>query len=284
VATRPQPAGPEKSQPAEAVGGWRGRLRDRLPLNLPYEGIVAEAYDTWVPVDEAWPDEPVYRALLADVEGPVLELGCGTGRPLLRWLAEGVPVEGLDSSGDMLTVLRRHAAERQLAPTVHLGEMAPLALGRTYGAIVCLAGTFSLVLRDRVPAALASYRDHLRPGGLVALSLFAGPPPPVEGGGTDTDPHAALRWRLRRTGTVPSGETFVVSEAVLDDPVDDLQVTYNRVERVAADGRVVETHIRRFHLQRWTRPAFEELLAAAGFADVHSIGDDAGWVAVGRAG
>jgi hypothetical protein len=43
---------------------------------------------------------------------------------------------------------------------------------------------------------------------------------------------------------------------VLDDPVENVQVTYNRVERVDPDGCVVEAR---------------------------SIGDDAGWVAVGGA-
>jgi len=82
------------------------RLRDRLPLNLPYEGLLADAYDAWIPVDSVFPDDVAYELLLADVDGPVLELGCGTGRPLLRWLAAGHDVEGIDASADMLAILR----------------------------------------------------------------------------------------------------------------------------------------------------------------------------------
>ena len=60
-----------------------GRLRDRLPVNPPYEGLVAEAYDSWISIDEELPDEAFYTALIAEVGGPVLELGCGTGRPVV---------------------------------------------------------------------------------------------------------------------------------------------------------------------------------------------------------
>ena len=29
-----------------------GRLRDRLPVNPPYEGLVAEAYESWISIDD----------------------------------------------------------------------------------------------------------------------------------------------------------------------------------------------------------------------------------------
>ena len=72
------------------------RLRDRLAVNPPYEGVLADAYDAWLPGDATFADDVVYERLLAEVDGPVLELGCGTGRPLLRWLAAGHDVEGVD--------------------------------------------------------------------------------------------------------------------------------------------------------------------------------------------
>ena len=43
-------------------------------------------------------------------------------------VAEGYDVEGIDASADMLAILRRHAAERGLHPTVHHGDFAPLHL------------------------------------------------------------------------------------------------------------------------------------------------------------
>ena len=250
------------------------RLRDRLVVNPPYSGVVAEGYDAWVDVDEAWPDDTAYDHLVARAGGPVLELGCGTGRPLLRWLAAGHDVEGIDSSADMLGILRRHAAERGLGPVLHHGDFAPLALDRTYAAIVCPAGTFTLVDdAGRAAEAVASCVEHLRPGGTLAFSLFEPTP------GEDGPP---LAWRLRRTGTTAEGRTIVVHQATHDVPDDRLQVAYNRVESYDADGRLEGTWLRRHHLRIWPKPEAEALFADAGLVGVRSLGPDTAWVTTGR--
>ncbi|HEX8803175.1 MAG TPA: class I SAM-dependent methyltransferase [Acidimicrobiales bacterium] len=250
------------------------RLRDALPVNPPYTGVVAAGYDAWIPVDTPLEDEVVHRRVAERAGGPVLELGCGTGRPLLRWLADGIEVEGVDASADMLAILRRHAAERGLRPVVHQGEMAPLSLGRTYAAIVCPSGTFTLVDDDdRARDALVSYRRHLRPGGMLAITLYV----------PHDDEGEAMGWRVRRTGTLADGTTVVVHEAVRCDVAARLRVAYNRVETYDADGVLRETRLRRQHLRWWPRPEFDAMLADAGFVDVRSHGDDTAWVATARA-
>jgi SAM-dependent methyltransferase len=249
------------------------RMTDRVPANLPYEGMLADAYDTWIAVDDPLPEESRLRRLLRDVDGTVLELGCGTGRPLLRWLADGMDIEGIDVSADMLAILRRHAAERGLEPTVHHGSIAPLAVDRTYGAIVCVVGTFTLIDdRDRAREALHSYWHHLDPGGLLAITLVV---PTVN---FDEE----LTWRMRRTGTNADGSTYLVHEAVRCDRDDQLQVTYNRMETFDANGRMIGSELRRFHLRWWGKDEFGALLRAVGFVDTDAIGGDAGWIATGR--
>jgi SAM-dependent methyltransferase len=252
------------------------RLRDRLPLNPPYDGPVAQAYDAWIPVDDEFADDDVYLALIEEVGGPVLELGCGTGRPLLRWLQAGHEVEGIDSSADMLAILAGHAADQGLDPIVHHGGIAPLDLpGRSFAAIVCPAGTFSLIHDpDRALEALQSYHDHLRPDGLLALTMFAP---------ADDDP-AALEWRIRRTGTTADGTTYVVHEAARNDRRNRVVVTYHRLEAFDPDGRLTDTWLRRHHLRWWPRPELEELLADLGFVAPRSIGDDHGWVTIAAKG
>ena len=250
-----------------------GRLRDRLPVNPPYEGLVAEAYDSWISIDEELSDEAFYTALIAEVGGPVLELGCGTGRPLLRWLAAGHQVEGIDASADMLARLRRHAAERGLRPVVHHGDFAPLALGRVYAGIVCPAGTFALIVdADRARQAVASYFDHLRPGGALALSLEE----PVN------DFSEAMNWRIRRTGTAADGTTIVANEAIRCDREARLQVAYTRIETYDTAGQLRESWLRKHQLRWWPRPDAEALLIGAGFMEVESHGSDSSWVTVGR--
>lgn len=255
---------------AERIGD---RLRDRLAVNSPYEGIVAAGYDSWISVDDVFPDDVVHDHVVARADGPVLELGCGTGRPMLRWLATGHDVEGIDASADMLSLLRRHAQERGLDPVVHHGDIAPLDLGRTYAAIVCPAGTFTLVVDDdRIVRAVASYRDHLRPGGVLAVTLSQLPPTRKQ----------SLQWRIRRTGPRPDGGTVMVHEALLMEEGDRCQTIYNRLETYDADGHLTDTEIRRISLRSWTQDEFGAVLEDAGFTDVRALGDEDGWVSVAR--
>ena len=249
------------------------RLRDRLPVNAPYEGIVAAGYDSWISVDDVFPDDVVYERIVAEADGPTLELGCGTGRPMLRWLAAGHDVEGIDASADMLDRLRRHAEERGLDPVVHHGDIAPLALGRTYAAVVCPAGSFTIIHDDdRIERALASYHDHLRPGGVLALTLSQLAP---------TGEHS-LQWRIRRTGPRSGGGTLMVHEALLMEPGARCQTIYNRLEIYDEDGHLVDTEVRRILLRSWSQEEIADALGAAGFVDVRALGDEDGWVSVAR--
>jgi adenosylmethionine-8-amino-7-oxononanoate aminotransferase len=69
----------------------------------PFHGLSAELYDQMSVAD--W-DEAEYLALAARYAGSVLELGCGTGRILLRLAEAGHHVVGLDRSDAMLDILR----------------------------------------------------------------------------------------------------------------------------------------------------------------------------------
>jgi SAM-dependent methyltransferase len=248
-------------------------MLDRLTVNPPYDGLIADGYDAWVPYDSPIGDEELYDELLDGVDGTVLEVGCGTGRLLLRWMRQGRSAEGVDSAVDMLAKLRQHAAETGLDPVLHVGDFAPLALGRTYAALVCAVGTFTLVGdQAHAEAALASFREHLQPGGLLAISLFV-PGREVE---------SPLTWRIRRTGTTPDGTTIVVHEATRGDRDQRLLVAYDRVESYDRDGLLGATYLRKHHFRWWPQDEFEELLGSFGFTDVRSIGDDHAWVAVAR--
>ena len=72
-----------------------------------YEGVLARNYDALYGVmRDPSGDAAFYRALAQETGGPVLELGCGTGRVLLPIAALGIPCVGVDASPAMLAALR----------------------------------------------------------------------------------------------------------------------------------------------------------------------------------
>lgn len=82
-----------------------------------YGSVTARFYDAaYEALGQLGPDTDFYRDLARECGGPVLELGCGTGRVLLEIAAEVIPCTGLDVSGAMLEVLRRKVAGAAGAP------------------------------------------------------------------------------------------------------------------------------------------------------------------------
>jgi SAM-dependent methyltransferase len=246
---------------------------DRLPVNPPYEGIVARAYDAWMPPGTSFPDDALHAELVRRADGRSLELGVGNGRFLIPLVEEGWPLEGIDNSSDMLDRCRQRAAAHHLAVVLHSGDIAPLALDQRYSALVCPAASFSLIDNEpRARDALASYLKHLNQGGTLAISMFVPGPDDLTG----------FKWRLRRTGTDEDGTTYVVHEATGQDIERQVELIYNRVEACDATGIVMATVLRKHRLRWWTQEQFSDALVAAGFVDVRAIGDEHNWVAIGQ--
>ena len=249
------------------------RFVDRLSAAGAYAGTDALAYDAWMPPGTRFPDDAVHADVVRRAEGPALELGTGNGRFLIPLVEEGLAIEGIDRSADMLDRCRRHAAARGLDVVLHHGDVAPLDLGRRYGALVCPAGSFALLDDEaRAREALASYRDHLVPGGTLAVTMTQPGPGDLTG----------FAWRLRRTGTSDDGTTYVVHEATGDDAEAGVQLAYNRIEIYDRDARLVDTVLRKHRLRWWPQEQFAAALLAAGFAEVSNVGDEHAWVALAR--
>jgi SAM-dependent methyltransferase len=121
-------------------------------------------------VDE---DVAFYRELAADADGPVLEVGCGTGRVSLELLRDGVDVDGIDVSSGMLEVLREKAAAEGLEPSVREADVTTFRSDREYAlAIVPFRAFLHLTTVDDQLAALERMHGALAPGGRLALNVF----------------------------------------------------------------------------------------------------------------
>jgi ubiquinone/menaquinone biosynthesis C-methylase UbiE len=109
--------------------------------------------------------EEVSRRSPADVDGPVLDAGCGTGNVTMHLARRCSTVVGLDAAGAML----ERARSKVPAATFTAGDLNdPLPYPDGYfAAVTCSNVLYSL--RDPA-AALAEVFRILRPGGTLALS------------------------------------------------------------------------------------------------------------------
>lgn len=157
----------------ERYGGPPGSLPDRTGQ--------AEAFDAiGQHYDDAFPHKDGQLAAgrrLADALPPgsrILDVGCGTGLPTARRLADaGHSVLGIDLSSGMLDLARKNVpapnAEFRQLDVAALRAEGPGGVGQFDG----IAAFFTLLMlpRSEIPYALRLLHGLLRPGGLLALSM-----------------------------------------------------------------------------------------------------------------
>jgi len=154
--------------------------------------------------DDPHTDIDFIKKIVGQNGGMALDVGCGTGRVMLRLLAEGMDVEGIDTSADMLSMCREKAAARGLNPTLYEGYMQDLDLHRHYRTIFIPCGTFCLVTdREQAVESLHRFYKHLEPGGTLVFSLFwvFSPGEPLSNSPTATD----ANWKPLYDTTLPDG-------------------------------------------------------------------------------
>lgn len=122
-------------------------------------------------------DLPLWEELAERTGGPILELGCGTGRVALHLARRGHEVVGLDHDPELLAVLEQRA-EGLPARTV-AADAREFELDREVA--LALAPTHLLQLLPGGEDRLASLRRiarHLAPGGLLAAAILERMPAP----------------------------------------------------------------------------------------------------------
>ncbi|MFJ1755140.1 class I SAM-dependent methyltransferase [Kitasatospora sp. NPDC088134] len=165
---------------------------------------------------------PVPALLDAAGVGPgvaVLDVGTGTGAAAAAAGARGARVTAVDAEPSMLTAARRNAP----GAVVRAATLPELPFED--GEFDAVVGNFVLNHVGRQPAALTELRRVLRPGGRLALTVWAQPALPgqtllgraVEAAGTPRPAHLPPAPTELQAASTPEGLAALLTDAGLHD-------------------------------------------------------------------
>ena len=227
-------------------------------------------------------DVAFYQNFALRCDGPILELGCGTGRVSLALAQAGFDVTGVDSSSAMLAMARAHAADAGLSAQLRLEQcdVRALLFERRFAlAIYPLNGFLHLLTSEDQLSALRNVCRALLPGGLLILDL-ANPHAVLV---SDVDGHLIHRGHFRS----PEGRaisSFSCTQTDLATQVQHLTLFYDEVDD---DGTVhrttVETDLRfvyRYEMAGLLRQAGFVVDAVYGTYDLDPYETDSGLMLV----
>ena len=160
-------------------------------------------------MERAWLDR--FRSVLP-AGGAVLDIGCGSGQPIARYLIEqGHAVTGVDSSPEMIALCE----SRFPHGTWRVADMRQLSLERTFGGLIAWDSFFHLS-HDHQRAMFPIFRKHAAEG--AALMFTSGPAHGEVVGRLKGEPlyHASLSADEYRALLGANG--FEVVAHVVEDP------------------------------------------------------------------
>lgn len=250
---------------------------------LPNDPLIPDGeapYDDWANLYDkvyAYLDYDIgfYLAQAEASGGPVLELGCGTGRIALAIADAGFDVTGVDISPRMIARANAKATSLGLSNKVNfvVGDMAD-----TSTANIKASGQFGLVCfpfrsfqsmlevedqREALEAAAA----QLRTGGLLAFDTFA---PDMEQLGDRRD--EAMPFHIRDVNQTDGGNIVVWGQNLWDG-VSQINSARLIIEELDPSGLSLARHFRDFDLRYTFRYEMEHLLELSGFTLEALYGD-----------
>jgi len=211
--------------------------------------ISAKYYDAAYAAKKDLLDAPFYVDLAKQSGGPVLEIGCGTGRVLLNIARAGIEITGVDQSKPMLhvleTQLQREPGEVRRRVSLHEGDMRRFRLGKNFPLVIIpfrpLQHMFTL--QDQI-AALTTAAMHLQDNGLLAFDVFFPMFEKIPAGvgeeilelewSADCQPPAIVRRYFRKESFDKIGQTFSAtfiyrtyqSEQLVREEIEPLKMSY----------------------------------------------------------
>ncbi len=196
-------------------------------------------------------DLPFWERLASEHAGSVLDLGAGSGRVALHLAARGHEVVAVDSEPALLAAMERRASGRGLAVGSVAADVRELDLGRRFGLVLAPMQLVHLLGgpagRGRAWGAIAR---HLRPDGVLALTLLQEPLPPS--------------GRPAPFPDVREVEGWIHSSLPVDVRVDDERVELDRLRQIVSPSGELTEELVTTSLDRIPPAVLERELASAG--------------------
>jgi len=134
----------------------------------------ATYYDLWpMPFD----DIPFYQKRIESYSMRILELGCGTGRVMVRLINSCTHIHGIDISPAMIKICREKVSRTGGYPsnriTCETGDITSFNLRESFDLIIAPYRVFQNLETDsQVNNFFSCLKKHLSPGGRCILNVF----------------------------------------------------------------------------------------------------------------
>ena len=232
-------------------------------------------YDNWAEVYDSIysyvrEDIPFYVDEASRSGGPVLELGCGTGRVTLPIAHSGVDIVGLDNSEAMLDVAmgktQRISNEQGNVEFIR-ADMRDFSLGRRFPLIIIpFRGFLALMTVEDQIRCLNNIKLHLAPDGRLIFNVFA---PNLEMLVEDED----TAFHLRDVTDVKTGRQLVLWQQTRVDNFNQVLSVRIIADELDQDGTVPRRFYRDYQIRYAHRLELMHLLERCGFEVADLYGD-----------
>jgi SAM-dependent methyltransferase len=228
--------------------------------NYEYYGLMVKYWDLLRGDTSNWEDRFFFLEVIKKYGQPALDIGCAAGRLLIDYLLQGIDIDGVDISPEMIALCKHNAEKKGLNPNLYVQSMTELNLPRKYKTILVPSSSLQLLLEPGQPLqALRRFYDHLEPGGVFATPFM-----------TLWKEGDALEGEMTREATRPEDGATVRRKSWwrfdLETNMEDTRDVYE----VVKDGQVVESEI---HEQApatlsYTQPEAVALFEQAGYQNI----------------
>lgn len=210
-------------------------------------------------------DVEFWQRLAAAQDGPVLELGCGTGRIAVPVARAGARIVGIDRSDEMLARARKRVMRARVGGRLALvrGDIRdlPFTARTKFSAVLAAYGILQSLTRERdLTRTFTSVARVLRRGGIFAIDVVP-----------DLPKWDEYRNRISLSGRHGRHSTLTLVETVRQDRAKRLTI----FDQEYRERRGSERRVHRFSLtfRTLTVPQMRRRLERAGFRILAVLGD-----------